>query len=319
MTNTECSENRTGAAEFLLLGFHILPSLKFVLFLIFLAIYMLTVAGNILVLVTIYSTSRLHSPMYILLCNLSCLEIWYTSSVAPTLLGGLLREGLVVSLNGCVTQFFFFCWMATTECFLITAMAYDRYAAICHPLHYATLMDQRVCSRLTAGTWASGLTGALITVFLLCQLQFPDHSEIDGFFCDLMPMTKATCSDPSMIEMEVFVFSFIVLSFQFLLITISYVNIISAILSIPSSTGRHRAFSTCSAHLAVCVTYFGMLTVVYMLPEEGHVLNLSKAYSLLYTVGTPVFNPIVYTLRNTEIRGAMKKILGRENLLVGQQ
>ncbi|KAJ1168235.1 hypothetical protein NDU88_000183 [Pleurodeles waltl] len=197
-------------------------------------------------------------------------------------------------------------------------MAYDRYAAICRPLHYSTLMAPHVCFCLTAGTWASGLTGALITVFLLCQLQFPDHSEIDGFFCDFMPLAQATCSDPSMIEMEVFFFSFIVVSFQFLLITISYVNIISAILSIPTSTGRHRAFSTCSAHLAVCITYFGMLTIVYMLPAGGHVLNLNKAFSLLYTVGTPVFNPIVYTLRNTEIKYAMRKIFGLQNLF-GQQ
>ncbi|XP_069089378.1 olfactory receptor 11A1-like [Pleurodeles waltl] len=197
-------------------------------------------------------------------------------------------------------------------------MAYDRYAAICHPLHYSTLMAPHVCFCLTAGTWTSGLTGTLITVFLLCQLQFPDHSEIDGFFCDFMPLAQATCSDPSMIEMEVFFFSFIVVSFQFLLITISYVNIISAILSIPTSTGRHRAFSTCSAHLAVCITYFGMLTIVYMLPAGGHVLNLNKAFSLLYTVGTPVFNPIVYTLRNTEIKCGMRKIFGQQTL-IGQQ
>ncbi|XP_069469902.1 olfactory receptor 11A1-like [Ambystoma mexicanum] len=311
MTRAACPENHTGAIEFLLLGFQLLPSLKAVLFLIFLSIYILTVAGNVLVTITVISYARLQSPMYIFLCNLSCLEICYTSSVLPTLLGGLLTNGLSISLPGCLMQFFSFCWLATSECFLITAMAYDRYVAICHPLHYRTLMGLRVCFRLTVGIWASGLSGALITIFLLCQLQFPDHNEMDAFFCDLTPLMKAACSDPSMVEMEAFVFCFLVVSLQFLLIVTSYVYIISAILKIPSSSGRHKAFSTCSAHLAVGITYFGMLTIMYMLPARGHTLNLNKAFSLLYTVGTPMLNPIVYTLRNREIRGAMENVFSQ--------
>ncbi|XP_069486161.1 olfactory receptor 11A1-like [Ambystoma mexicanum] len=312
MTKIKCSRNSTGPPEFVLLGFQILPRLKPLLFVVFFSIYTVTIASNVLIMFTVSADEHLHSPMYFFLANLSCLEIWYTTSIVPTMLGGLLMETLTVSLSGCIMQFFVFCWLASTECFLITVMAYDRYVAICHPLHYATIMDQRLCLVLAISSWVAGFIVALVTICLLCQLQFPDHREIDHFFCDLMPLTKAACSDPALIELEAFVFSFIVLSIPLLLIVFSYVRIISAILRIQSSTGRYKAFSTCSSHLVVVVTYFGILITVYMVPSAAHFLNLNKALSLLYTVGTPVFNPIVYTLRNKKIRGALRKAFTKE-------
>ncbi|XP_069098146.1 olfactory receptor 11A1-like [Pleurodeles waltl] len=301
-----CFENTTNVPGFILLGFQILPELKPFLFVIFLLIYLLTVVGNILILVTVSANNNLHSPMYFFLGNLSFLEIWYTTNIVHTMLGGFLSGSITLSLAGCVIQLNIFGSLAITECFLLTLMAYDRYMAICYPLHYSTLMSQRVCVILVQCTWASGFLIAMITSILIYQLQFPARNWIDHFFCDNMPLLKSACSDIYLAEMYCIVVSFTVTPIPFLLIIVSYMYIIVAIMRIPSATGRQKAFSTCSSHLLVVAMYFGTLIALYVAPSTGHSMNINKALSLLYTVATPMLNPIIYTLRNKDIRGALK-------------
>ncbi|XP_078525091.1 olfactory receptor 6B9-like [Lissotriton helveticus] len=307
MASRSCSGNISGISEVLLLGFQDLPTLKLFLFENFLTIYVLTIIGNILIVVTVCTDRCLNSPMYFFLGNLSFLEVWYVTATIPTLLDSLIMGGSRISLASCITQLYFFGSLVTTECFLLTQMAYDRYVAICLPLHYSTLMDIRLCIQLAACSWVAGFVIASFTSLLLCRIQFPDHSEIDHFFCDLAPLLKAACSDTSWLQMEVFALSFVVLLIPFLLIILSYVYIILALLRIPSATGRHRAFSTCSSHLTVVITYFSVLIVMYVVPTTGHTFNLNKALSLLYSVATPVINPIIYTLRNKEIRESWRR------------
>ncbi|XP_069488876.1 olfactory receptor 11A1-like [Ambystoma mexicanum] len=307
--NDECQNNTSRVPEFLLRGFQVLPELKPFLFLVFLVIYMVTVLGNILIGVTVSHDNRLHSPMYFFLGHLSFLEIWYMTSTVPTMLSGLLSDGCTVSHAACLTQFYFLAFFATTECLLLTAMSCDRYTAICYPLHYSTLMDAPRCIQLVSSAWVTGFVIASITNYLVGTLEFSDHNEIDHFFCDFEPIVKAACSDTSLAETTTFVFSFVVSSVPFMLIIVSYVYIISAILRIPSSTGRQRAFSTCSSHLAVVIMYFGTLIALYVAPSKAQSVNLNKALSLLYTVATPLFNPIIYTLRNKEIRQAFQNLI----------
>ncbi|XP_069460600.1 olfactory receptor 11L1-like [Ambystoma mexicanum] len=311
MANPACPGNTTGISNVFLLGFQDLPDLQSFLFVNFLIIYVLTILGNALIVVTVCVDARLHSPMYFFLGNLSFLEVWYTTTTVPTMLGGLIMEVQGVPLATCITQLYFFGSLVTTECFLLTLMAYDRYVAICFPLRYSSLMDQRLCRQLAACAWTAGFVIASFTSLLLCRIEFSDRSVIDHFFCDLAPLLKVACSDTTWLEMEVFAMSFIVLSVPFLLIILSYVYIILAIVRIPSATGRNKAFSTCSSHLTVVITYFSLLIIMYVVPTSGHTFNLNKALSLLYCVATPMVNPVIYTLRNKEIRGTWRKILNK--------
>ncbi|XP_069460881.1 olfactory receptor 11G2-like [Ambystoma mexicanum] len=308
MATTECQENATIVTEFILLGLQIIPELKNFLFLLFLTIYLVTLAGNILILVTVSASDHLKSPMFFFLGNFSFLEIWYSTCSIPSMLSGLLTDVSLISFGGCILQLYFFSSFGSSECFLLTVMAYDRYTAICFPLHYSTLMDKRLCLNLVACAWVFGFILPLVTVIMLCRLQFSGDKEIDNFICEFRPILNAACSKTSFIEVHVFIMSFVVLSIPFLLIVLSYAYIMSAILKIPSATGRHKAFSTCSSHLAVVSTYFGPLIAIYATPTESS-RNLSKVLSLLYSVATPLLNPIIYTLRNKEIRAAWRKAL----------
>ncbi|XP_069072248.1 olfactory receptor 1468-like [Pleurodeles waltl] len=309
MAPTMCSENVTSANEFLLLGLHVIQELRPLPFLLFVTIYVLTVIGNSIIVVTVSVSERLHSPMFFFLGNFSFLEVCYSTCTAPSLLSGLLTDSSSISYAGCLTQFYFFVSLATTECFLLMVMAYDRYTAICFPLHYSTLMDRAICVKLLVGTWVGGFTPPFVTVILLQRLQFSGEKVIDHFFCEFAPLLKTACSETSYIEVYVFIMSFLILSIPFLLITLSYVYIMSAILKIPSATGRHKAFSTCSSHLAVVSTYFGPLIAIYATTKTESSLTLSNALSLLYSVATPLLNPIIYTLRNKEIRETWMKAL----------
>ncbi|XP_078525090.1 olfactory receptor 6B9-like [Lissotriton helveticus] len=302
MAPANCLENVTSNNKFLILGLQVVPKLKPFLFLLFITIYMLTVVGNSLIVATVSISKRLYSPMYFFLGNLSFLEVWYPTTTAPSLLSGLLVDVISFSLVSCLMQFYFFGSLLTSECFLLTVMAYDRYNAICFPLHYSTLMHHAFCVKLVAGAWVGGFTFPLVTVNLLQRLQFSGENVIDHFSCEYGSLLKAACSETSYIEVYAFIVSFLILSVPFLLIILSYVYIMSAILKIPSATGRNKAFSTCSSHLAVISIYFGPLIAIYATPKTESSLNLNKALSVLYTVATPLLNPIIYTLRNKEIR-----------------
>ncbi|XP_044838055.1 olfactory receptor 5B21-like [Mauremys mutica] len=300
-------ENQTDITEFILLGFGDLPELQILLFLVFLVIYIVTMAGNILIIALVVTDQHLHTPMYFFLGNLSCLETCYTSAVLPRMLASFLTGDRTISVGGCMTQFFFFCFLATTECYLLAAMSYDRYLAICKPLHYGTCMNGKLCLQLAAGCWIIGVLPCTITMCFMSQLIFCGPNEMDHFFCDVTPILKLSCSDTSQMMLVLHIFFFPDAVSPFLLTLTSYVCIVSTILRIPSTTGRQRAFSTCSSHLIVVTLFYGTIMIVYMLPKSSNLRALNKVFSVCYTVLTPLANPLVYSLRNREVNEALRK------------
>uniref|UniRef100_A0A8C9QAK5 Olfactory receptor n=1 Tax=Spermophilus dauricus TaxID=99837 RepID=A0A8C9QAK5_SPEDA len=303
--------NLTMIKEFLLLGFGSLHGLQFFLFAIFLGIYVVTLLGNILILTVISSDCSLQTPMYFFLFNFSFLEIWYTTSIVPKMLQTLLSGPEVISFAGCVAQFYFFGSMAVVECFLLAAMSYDRYLAICSPLRYPSLMNLHTCVLLAGGSWLGGFLTPVVTVTMTFQLPFCAAYEIDHFFCDLAPVLKLACSDPETVEKTTFLMASFVTMVPFLLTVASYICIVAAVLRIPSAAGKQRAFSTCSSHLIVVTLYYGTLGTVYAIPTATQATALNKIFSLLYTVVTPMINPIVYSLRNKDVKKAVRTLLSR--------
>ncbi|KAM9120701.1 olfactory receptor 6C4-like [Pangshura tecta] len=303
--------NQTTITEFILLGFGDLPQLQTLLFLLFLVIYIVTVAGNILIIGLVVADQNLHTPMYFFLGNLSFLEMCYTSTLLPRMLSSLLIGDGTISFSGCLTQFYIFGSLAATECLLLSVMSYDRYLAICKPLHYATLMNGRFCLQMTACSWVSGFLASLPTIFLISQFTFCGLNELDHFFCDLGPIIKLSCSDTLMLEISTFILCSILTLPPFLLTLTSYVFIITTILRIPSSTGRQKAFSTCSSHLIVVTIFYGTLVTVYLLPDSDALRDLNKIFSVFYGVLTPLVNPLIYSLRNQEVKQALRKAVLR--------
>ncbi|XP_066485637.1 olfactory receptor 2AP1-like [Tiliqua scincoides] len=295
--------------EFILLGFGKLNQWKNVLFLVLLAVYIVAMAGNILILILVVVDQRLHTPMYFFLGNLSCLETCYISAIVPRVLTGLLTDEKVISFSGCFAQFFFFGYLMATECYLLAAMSYDRYLAICKPLHYATSMNARMCVQLAASAWINGLIATLILFGFMLQLTYCGANEIDHYFCDSVPLIKLSCSDTNLVKLMSFILAFVFTFPPFLLTVTSYVYIITTILRIPSTTGRKKAFSTCSSHLIVVSMFYGAIVIVYMLPKTETLSELNKVLSLLYTVLPPIANPLIYSLRNKEVKDAIGKVL----------
>ncbi|XP_026503038.1 olfactory receptor 6B1-like [Terrapene carolina triunguis] len=299
--------NQTSITEFILLGFGDIQELQTPLFLMFLVIYVVTVAGNILIAALVVADQHLHTPMYIFLGNLSCLETCYSSTILPRMLASLLTGDRTISVPGCVAQFDFFGSLVAVECCLLSAMSYDRYLAICKPLHYAALMNGSVCFRLAAGSWVSGFVACTVTACWISQMTFCGPDEIDHFFCDFTPLVKLSCSDTRLMVLVTFLLSSILTLPPFLLTLASYVCIIATIHRIPSTTGRQKAFSTCSSHLIVVTLYYGTLIIVYLLPDTDMLRYLHKALSLFYTILTPLANPLIYSLRNREVKEALRK------------
>ncbi|XP_024076073.2 olfactory receptor 6N1-like, partial [Terrapene carolina triunguis] len=292
--------NQTAITEFILLGFGDLPELQILLFLLFLVIYMATVAGNTLMVVLVVADQHLHTPMYFFLGNLSCLEICYTSTILPRILASLLTGDKTISVSGCITQLYFFGGLVGTECYLLAVMSYDRYLAICKPLHYSALMNARFCLQLAAGSWFNACLAITIIILLMSQFIFCGPNEIDHLYCDPIPLIKLSCGDTLLIMLLNFILACVFTLPPFLLTLTSYVCIITTILRIPSTTGRHKAFSTCSSHLIVVTIFYGTLMSVSMLPTLNTLRVLKKVLSLCYTVLTPLVNPLIYSLRNRE-------------------
>nr|XP_004653851.1 olfactory receptor 11L1-like [Jaculus jaculus] len=303
--------NLTTIKEFLLLGFGSLHGLQFFLFGAFLGIYVVTLLGNIVILTVIFNNPTLQTPMYFFLSNFSFLEIWYTTSIAPKMLQTLLKGPEAISFAGCVAQFYFFGSMAVVECFLLASMSYDRYLAICSPLRYPSLMNLSTCVLLAGGSWVGGFLTPVVTVTMTFQLPFCASNEIDHFFCDLAPLLKLACSNPEIVEKTTFLMASFVTMVPFLLTIASYIRIVVAVLRIPSVEGKQRAFSTCSSHLIVVTLYYGTLGTVYAVPTATQAAVLNKIFSLLYTVVTPMINPIVYSLRNKDVKKAVWKLLNQ--------
>ncbi|XP_014690619.1 olfactory receptor 11A1-like [Equus asinus] len=306
-------ENQTTIVEFVLRGFSSVRQLNIFLFMIFLVFYMLTVSGNILIVLLVLVSYHLHTPMYFFLVNLSFLEIWYTSNIVPKMLLIVIAEQKTISVAGCLTQFYFFGSLAATECLLLAVMSYDRYLAICQPLHYPILMTGPLCTRLAASSWLCCFFLTAITMVLLSQLTFCGPNEIDHFFCDFTPLVHLSCMDTSLTETIAYATSSAVTLVPFLLIMASYSCILVAILRIPSGTGRQKAFSTCSSHLTVVTLFYGTLIGTYLMPSANSSQLLHKGFSLLYTILTPMFNPIIYSLRNKDIHETLKKCLSKKS------
>ncbi|XP_050770497.1 olfactory receptor 11A1-like [Gymnogyps californianus] len=303
------NDNGTSSMDFVLLGIHDVPTLQNLLFLLLLMIYSVTMVGNILIVVLVVADQHLHTPMYFFLGNLSSLETCYSSTILPRLLAAFLHGHSSISAHGCMAQFYFFASFATTECCLLAAMSYDRYLAICQPLLYASRMTWKVSLHLAAASWLWGSLLLVVVTVFLSQLQFCGPKSIDHFFCDFTPLLELACSDTRVFMLIEFIFAFLDLIFPFLFTLASYMCIIAAILRIPCSTGRQKAFSTCSSHLTVVSVFYGTLFVVYMLPRTALLRQLNKVFSFFYTVLTPLVNPLIYSLRNREVREALRKML----------
>ncbi|XP_008067452.1 olfactory receptor 11A1-like [Carlito syrichta] len=306
-------ENQTMSVEFVLRGFSSIQQLNISLFIIFLVFYTLTLSGNILIVFLVLFNHHLHTPMYFFLVNLSFLEIWYTSNIVPKMLLIIIAKQRTISVAGCLAQFYFFGSLAATECLLLAVMSYDRYLAICQPLRYPILMTDSLCIRLAASSWFSCFLLTAITMVLLCRLTFCGLNEIDHFFCDFTPLIHLSCTDTSLTETIAFATSSAVTLVPFLLIMGSYSCILVAILRIPSGTGRRKTFSTCSSHLTVVSVFYGTLIVTYLVPSAHSSQLLRKGFSLLYTILTPMLNPIIYSLRNRDIHEALKKCLSKKS------
>ncbi|XP_074918087.1 olfactory receptor 11A1-like [Chelonoidis abingdonii] len=306
MTNQE-KGNQTSITEFNLLGFGTLPHLQILLFLLFLVIYIATMAGNILIIVLVVTDQHLHTPMYFFLGNLSCLETCYTCTILPSFLASLLTEDRTISFSGYLTQYFFFGSMIATECLLLSVMSCDRYLAICNPMHYAACMSGRLYLQLAGGSWTGGFLSSGIITLLISRLTFCGLNGIDHFFCDLIPLVNLSCNDPQLMEMLVFTLCLIFLVVPFLLTLMSYICIIATILRIPSTIRRQKAFSTCSSHLIVVSMYYGTLLIVYMFPMTNTLRDFKKVLSVIYIVLTPLVNPLIYSLRNKEVKEALRK------------
>ncbi|XP_072259295.1 olfactory receptor 11A1-like [Pyxicephalus adspersus] len=303
-------KNQSSVLIFQLLGFQNGQSLKIPLFFFFFIIYIVILSGNFLIMVLVLSSQKLQSPMYFFLSHLSLCDVFCTTNIIPNMLHILLLEVVSMPVVECFLQFYLFGCSTSTESFLLTVMSYDRYLAICYPLHYLSIMDVQLRLHLVAWSWLLGFCLALIPGILVSTLEYCGPNLIDHFFCDLSPFLKLSCSDVDVVETEIIVFSIPIILFPFLFIMMTYINIFLTILKIPSKLGRQKAFSTCSSHLIIVCTYYGTLIIVYMVPTKGHFTGINKALSLLYIVVTPFFNPIIYSLRNKELQVAMQKMVG---------
>ncbi|XP_045872858.1 olfactory receptor 10AG1-like, partial [Meles meles] len=301
--------NLSSVVEFVLLGFSDLPNFQGILFGIFFLIYTFILTGNGLIILITRVDSVLRTPMYFFLANFSSLEICYVSVTLPRILVNLWTQDRSISMLGCATQMCFFLMLGATECFLLAVMAYDRYVAICHPLHYPLVMNHELCLRLAAGAWIGGIPVQIGQTCQVFSLPFCGSNQINHFFCDIPPLIKLACGDTSLNEMCVYVVAILFAMIPFLLILGSYVKIISTILKFPSARGRSKAFSTCSSHLIVVLLFFGSASITYLRPKSSHSAGTDKLLSLFYTIVTPMFNPMIYSLRNKDVIAALKKLL----------
>ncbi|XP_037376685.1 olfactory receptor 2H1-like [Talpa occidentalis] len=304
--------NQSSPAGFILLGFSAHPGLERILFVVVLISYLLTLVGNTCIILLSLLDPRLHSPMYFFLSNLSFLDLCFTTSCVPQMLINLWGPNKTISYFGCFIQLFIFMSLGTTECILLTVMAFDRYVAVCQPLHYATIIHPRLCWQLAAVAWVSGLVQSLVQTPPTLRLSFCSHQEIDNFLCEVPSLIRIACGNTSYNEIQLVVSSVIIVVVPFSLILVSYGAIARAVLKIKSAKGRKKAFGTCSSHLLVVTLFYSSVTAVYLQPKNPHAQERGKFFGLFYAVGTPSLNPLIYTLRNKEIKRAFKRLLGKD-------
>ncbi|XP_029442128.1 olfactory receptor 5V1-like [Rhinatrema bivittatum] len=295
-------DNHTEVKEFIILGFSDLPEMQLLLFHVFLIIYLMSIGGNLLIISTVCSETRLQTPMFFFLINLSFLEMCYVTVTVPKLLAMLLTQYKIISFTQCMTQMHLFLSCAGTEFYLLTSMAYDRYVAICNPLRYTIIMNRKVCIVLAIVSWMTGFLNPVPHTLFVSQSNFCSSNEINHFFCDITALMALSCSGTSVIEMINYIQGSLLAFTPFMLTVTSYVYIISAILKIHSAKGRQKAFSTCSSHLTVVILFYGTSLSVYMSPKSASSLDLNKILAVVYTTAVPLLNPLIYSLRNKELK-----------------
>ncbi|XP_067409096.1 olfactory receptor 5V1-like [Emydura macquarii macquarii] len=311
-------KNQSFITEFNLVGLSSRPEHQMLLFVIFTFIYMAALAGNILIILTITANSSLHTPMYFLLINLSLINILSISVSVPKMLLNLLEHRKTISFLGCIVQICLFTWTLGSETLILAAMAFDRYAAICHPLHYTLIMRRGVCVGLIAGAWIAGVANSVVHTGLVLQLSFRCSTVINHFFCELPPVLRLSSSDTSLQETLTSLSDTIFGMGSCAIILISYYLILRTILKIHSSEGKKKAFSTCSSHLIVVSLYYSTVISTYIHPTSSYSTDRDKVITVLYSVITPALNPIIYSLRNKEVREALRKLMRRLGLFQRQ-
>ncbi|XP_032745171.1 olfactory receptor 10C1 [Rattus rattus] len=299
--------NSSLVTEFVLVGFSRLVHLQSILFSLFLVVYLLTVAGNLLIVALVSTDAALQSPMYFFLRILSALEICYTSVTVPLLLHHLLTGRRHIPRSGCALQMFFFLFFGATECCLLAAMAYDRYAAICEPLRYQVLLSRRVCVQLAGAAWSCGALVGLGHTSFIFSLPFCGPNAVPHFFCEIQPVLQLVCGDTSLNELQIILAAALIILCPFGLILSSYGRILVTIFRIPSAAGRRKAFSTCSSHLVVVSLFYGTAIFIYIRPKASYDPTTDPLLSLFYAVITPILNPVIYSLRNADVKAALKR------------
>ncbi|XP_004683512.1 PREDICTED: olfactory receptor 9Q2 [Condylura cristata] len=305
------AKNSTLVTEFFLTAFTEHREWGLPLFLVFLSFYLFTLLGNAGMIVLIRKDCRLHTPMYFFLNHLSFVDICYSSVIVPQMLAVLWEHGAAISLARCAAQFFLFTFFASIDCYLLAFMAYDRYVAVCQPLLYVTIMTEKARSGLVAGAYVAGFSSAFVRTVTAFTLSFCGNNEINFIFCDLPPLLKLTCGDSYTQEVVIIVFAIFVMPLCIMVILVSYLFIIVAILQIRSAGGRAKTFSTCASHLTAVALFFGTLIFMYLRDNSGQSSEEDRVVSVLYTVVTPMLNPLIYSLRNKEVKEAVRKALGR--------
>ncbi|XP_053550105.1 olfactory receptor 5V1-like [Bombina bombina] len=300
-------KNQTILSEFLLIGFSSLHNFQIYLFIIFLLIYLMTLTWNLLIFLLIITDAHLHSPMYFFLSNLACIDICCSSVITPRILFNLYKQSLKICISACFIQMSFYIFLASSELMLLAVMSCDRYAAICHPLHYMTIMHWKVCTRLASGVWAAGLVYTICHALYIVKLQFCGSNIIHSFFCDLPQLLLISCGDT-------FIYNFLILPLEglysvfTLVVTFGpYINIFGTVLRLQGKNSRFKAFSTCTTHLSVVFLFYGTAFVNYFSPKSSHSIVDSKILSVCYTIVFPLLNPLIYSLRNKDIKDSLRR------------
>ncbi|EPY75426.1 olfactory receptor 2B8-like [Camelus bactrianus] len=306
-------KNGSSFTGFILLGFSDRPQLELVLFVVLLIFYTFTLLGNSTIIALSHVDPQLHTPMYFFLSNLSFLDLCYTTSIVPQFLVNLSGADKSISFGGCVVQLFISLGLGSTECILLAVMAFDRYAAVCRPLHYTVIMHPRLCALMASASWLVGFANSLLQTVLIFLLPLCGRNKLDHFLCEVPPLLKLACVDTTRNESEIFFVSVIILFIPVALIIFSYDRIVRAILRIKSAVGRRKAFGTCGSHLTVVSLFYGTAIYAYTQLRNNYYQDEGKFTSLFYTIVSPMINPLIYTLRNKDVKEAMKKVLRKDS------
>ncbi|XP_012863346.1 olfactory receptor 1468-like [Echinops telfairi] len=304
--------NQTTISEFFLLGLIVGSEQQQLLFLLFLCMYLITMVGNVLIILAISSDPHLHSPMYFFLANLSFTDICFTTTTVPKMLVDIQSQRPTISFAGCYTQMYFFMLLVDLDNFLLAVMAYDRYIAICQPLHYATLLSPKRCAFLVLTPWIISNFVSVLHLSMLSHLTFCDNREILHFFCDLEPVLRLACSDTYINDLLILVVGGAAISIPFTFILVSYALIGCIVCGVPSAKGKWKTFSTCGSHLTAVSLFYGSIIGVYFLPPSSYSAERDKVAAIMYTIVTPMMNPFIYSLRNKDMKGALRRLLSRQ-------